>query len=182
MIDRIALDRLSATDPLDQSIAEGAARVVVRCVPGRVKSIISIFLPVGERTPRVIETIDLLNDAARRRLLAQLPEDLRDDCHTTLRSMASNLASQAHVAPANENTASELVQRAVPWHQSVEPCDVLGEVQRAFNKYVVLPAHGDVVAALWVLHSHLLAAFDYTPYLWLSSPTKQCGKTRILEP
>ena len=35
--------------------------------------------------------------------------------------------------------------------------------------------------ALWVLHSHAIAAADATPYLGIISPTKRCGKTRLEE-
>ena len=35
--------------------------------------------------------------------------------------------------------------------------------------------------ALWVLHTHLIDAFDVTPYLEISAPEKRCGKTRVLE-
>ena len=37
------------------------------------------------------------------------------------------------------------------------------------------------VIALWVVHSHAIAAFDYTPYLHVSSPEKQCGKSRVID-
>ncbi len=35
--------------------------------------------------------------------------------------------------------------------------------------------------ALWVLHSHAIAAADATPYLGIVSPTKRCGKSRLEE-
>lgn len=37
------------------------------------------------------------------------------------------------------------------------------------------------IIALWVVHSHTIAAFDYTPYLHVSSPEKRCGKSRVLD-
>jgi hypothetical protein len=40
--------------------------------------------------------------------------------------------------------------------------------------------HFDVLA-LWVVHTHAIAAADATPYLHITSPEKECGKTRVLE-
>jgi hypothetical protein len=42
------------------------------------------------------------------------------------------------------------------------------------------PAHAKIVA-LWVAHAHALQAFDVTPYLYVQSPQKRSGKTRLLE-
>ena len=38
-----------------------------------------------------------------------------------------------------------------------------------------------VVIALWVAHAWLIEAFQFTPYLHIFSPTKQCGKSRLLD-
>jgi hypothetical protein len=35
--------------------------------------------------------------------------------------------------------------------------------------------------ALWVAHTWTIDAFDYTPYLQITSPEKQCGKSRVLD-
>ena len=50
------------------------------------------------------------------------------------------------------------------------------------RRYVVfqLPEQPRVIA-LWVAHCWALDAFDYTPYLHIDSPEKQCGKTRLLD-
>jgi hypothetical protein len=34
---------------------------------------------------------------------------------------------------------------------------------------------------LWIAHTHVIAALDFTPRLALLSPVKQCAKTRVLE-
>ena len=38
-----------------------------------------------------------------------------------------------------------------------------------------------LVVALWVIHTYALDAFEQTPYLAVTSPEKQCGKSRLLE-
>jgi hypothetical protein len=37
------------------------------------------------------------------------------------------------------------------------------------------------VIALWITHTWILDAFDYTPYLDIRSPEKRCGKTKLLD-
>jgi hypothetical protein len=38
-----------------------------------------------------------------------------------------------------------------------------------------------VAAALWVAHTHIYEQFDSTPYLHITSPLPECGKSRLLE-
>lgn len=47
--------------------------------------------------------------------------------------------------------------------------------------FVVLPAHTVLPLALWVLATFTFESFDAFPYLAITSPTKRCGKTRLLE-
>jgi hypothetical protein len=60
--------------------------------------------------------------------------------------------------------------------------DALSQVEDFFCRYIAFPsaAHSPIIA-LWVAHSHALAAFDYTPYLHISSPEKRCGKSHVLD-
>jgi len=37
------------------------------------------------------------------------------------------------------------------------------------------------LVALWIIHTHLHQSFQYTGYLFIHSPEKQCGKTCLLE-
>jgi len=41
------------------------------------------------------------------------------------------------------------------------------------------PAQRDI-CAIWVMHTHVIEVFGFTPYLWIFSPVKRCGKTRLL--
>jgi Protein of unknown function (DUF3631) len=59
---------------------------------------------------------------------------------------------------------------------------ILFRVTEFLRRYVVFPVSDHAVAiALWVAHTHALAAADVTPYLALTSPEKRSGKTRTLE-
>jgi hypothetical protein len=57
------------------------------------------------------------------------------------------------------------------------------EMVMAFlERYIVFSrsAHG-IVIALWVAHTWVVDAFDYTPYLHISSPVKGCGKSKLFD-
>jgi len=50
------------------------------------------------------------------------------------------------------------------------------------RRYIVFQEIEQPIAiALWVAHTWALDAFEYTPYLHIASPEKQCGKTRLLD-
>jgi hypothetical protein len=64
----------------------------------------------------------------------------------------------------------------------VELARVLDSISEFLQRYVVFssPAQPNAIA-LWVAHTWALDAFDYTPYLRVDSPEKQCGKSRVLD-
>jgi Protein of unknown function (DUF3631) len=49
------------------------------------------------------------------------------------------------------------------------------------RRFVVLSLPQARIVALWIAHTHAIAAADVTPYLTIDSPEKQSGKTRLLE-
>jgi len=58
----------------------------------------------------------------------------------------------------------------------------LARVEEFLRRYIVFHSDAHLAAiALWVAHSHTLDAFDFTPYLHISSPEKRCGKSRMLD-
>jgi len=59
---------------------------------------------------------------------------------------------------------------------------LLSESVEFLERFVVLPSpHEPLAIALWVAHTHAIDAADATPYLAVTSPEKQSGKTRLLE-
>ena len=48
-------------------------------------------------------------------------------------------------------------------------------------QYVVMTRAQLLVVALWAIHTHCLDSAEQTPYLTVTSPEKQCGKTRLQE-
>src|SRR5437879_1355430 len=56
----------------------------------------------------------------------------------------------------------------------------LEKLIRTIRTYVVLTPEQTLVVALWVVHTHAVQSFYTTPYLAITSPEKQCGKTTLL--
>ena len=60
--------------------------------------------------------------------------------------------------------------------------DLLDAITGILKRYVVFPlAEQPEVIALWTLHTWVLEAFDYTPYLHVFSAETSSGKSRLLE-
>ncbi|MDW9897728.1 DUF3631 domain-containing protein [Sinorhizobium meliloti] len=60
--------------------------------------------------------------------------------------------------------------------------EVLDDLVAVLCEYVVFPSrvHAELVA-LWIMHTHFFPAGDYTPRLLIRSPTRRCGKSRLLD-
>jgi hypothetical protein len=60
--------------------------------------------------------------------------------------------------------------------------EALGGIELFLRRFVVLARPEAFVAVvLWIAHTHAIEFADATPYLAISSPEKQSGKTRLLE-
>jgi hypothetical protein len=86
---------------------------------------------------------------------------------TIRRARAEVTAEDAGIAPA---TAS-----------AIKPECLVQDVAGFVGQFVVMTSEKLLAVALWVIHTHCVAQFDQTPYLAVTSPEKQCGKSRLLE-
>lgn len=59
---------------------------------------------------------------------------------------------------------------------------LLEDLVSYFNRFVAFsdPAQADVMA-LWALHTHAIAAFDVTPYLFVTAAGPSSGKSRLMQ-
>jgi DNA primase (bacterial type) len=69
-----------------------------------------------------------------------------------------------------------------PSKGDLELAELLQETASYVKRFVVFTSEAQPTAiALWVAHAWVIGAFDYTPYLQITSPEKQCGKSRVLD-
>jgi hypothetical protein len=59
--------------------------------------------------------------------------------------------------------------------------DLLGDVVAFVRRYVVVPEGAALPVAAWGLYTHVADVFAVAPYLFVTSPTKRCGKSLLLE-
>jgi len=67
-----------------------------------------------------------------------------------------------------------------PWDEEVSGGRLLRRLSDIIDDYIILPRDVDVAVALWLLHAHAVNAARYSPILFITSPTKRCGKTNLL--
>jgi hypothetical protein len=66
--------------------------------------------------------------------------------------------------------------------EAAEGAAILGRVEDAVRRYVVLPhEHAYVTVTLWIAATYGIDQWDYAPRLPIVSPEKRCGKTRLLD-
>jgi hypothetical protein len=79
--------------------------------------------------------------------------------------------------------ARRVVTRKAPSNGQPEQAQpsLVREIAAFIRRYVVIEDEQLVVVALWVMHTWCAEKFEQTPYLSITSPEKQCGKSRLLE-
>ena len=69
-----------------------------------------------------------------------------------------------------------------PWPYAVDGAALADELRQRFLSHVVFGDDTDVdVAVLWVFGTYLMDVWELFPRLMITSPTKECGKTRLQE-
>ena len=68
-----------------------------------------------------------------------------------------------------------------PWQEPVDGVALLDDVVAAIQQYVVLTDAAARACACWVLHTFMADRFLVSPRLSISSPTRGCGKTTLLD-
>jgi len=69
----------------------------------------------------------------------------------------------------------------VPAHESQSTSELVSELVTSFGRHLVLPEGATVALALWAMHTWVLPAARHSPRLALTSPTKRCGKSTVLD-
>ncbi len=71
------------------------------------------------------------------------------------------------------------IKRKVPVARAPNP--LLADTLEFIRRYVVLADNQLLIVGIWAIHTHCFYQFEQTPYLSVTSPEKQCGKSRLLE-
>ena len=67
-----------------------------------------------------------------------------------------------------------------PWPEPVDGATLLDETAAYLRTHLVLTDEGITAITLWIAAAHAVDAFDLLPFLLLSSPVPECGKSTTL--
>jgi putative DNA primase/helicase len=67
-----------------------------------------------------------------------------------------------------------------PWPEPVNGAALLNEIAATLERFVVAPVVAIVAASLIVLHTYAFDLGDISPILFITGPTKRCGKSKLL--
>ncbi len=117
-------------------------------------------------------------------LESEMPEpDLRGLLEAQVRATSPRppvLAAQAAASDPSARRSMKL-ESPEPWPDPVDGAGLADEIAAIFDRYLVLPEGASAAMTLWLFHAHAHEAAVVSPLLLLSSPVRQCGKTRALE-
>jgi putative DNA primase/helicase len=77
------------------------------------------------------------------------------------------------------HAAEPFMEPVKPWDKPVDGAELLDSLAEIFDRYLLLPNGGSETCALWSLHTHAYDCFPVSPYLSITSPTPECGKTTL---
>lgn len=150
-------------------------------VNGRARCAVTLWRRGTEETLRVDE-FNIVSAKARVEFASYVEKPLIRDTLAVLANLAIRVA-QAREAGVPEKPPVEdaTFPAVVPWENAVDGETLLDDLCALLRQYVVLPEHADVAIALWLVHTHVTDVTDYTPYILVTSPARECGKTTLLE-
>jgi len=67
-----------------------------------------------------------------------------------------------------------------PWAEPVNLASLLDEIEAILRRFVVATDAAIVAATLFVLHTYAYDLGDISPILFITGPTKRCGKSKLL--
>jgi len=148
------------------------AQELVRAVQGHKDDI--------ERIRAAIDAVGLVADPLQREVL-----------HSKLAAILKGTVSKSSIGSEIEHNVARRKEEAEERAREMERLDLMSkpvdgpklfaDLVAYCRQYVRVGESEYVVIAAWVLHGHAFAAFTRTPYLLVSSPVRECGKTLLLE-
>jgi hypothetical protein len=85
------------------------------------------------------------------------------------------------VVPITIEKVVEPEPELTPWDHRVNGRELLDQLRTTYNRFLILPPQADILLAVWTLHTYLFDSFTFTPYIHVSSPEKECGKSTLAE-
>ncbi len=147
---------------------------------GRRAATVQIWRRGTDETLLIDEAV-LTKATGRDALLHKVAPEFHEQLKPVLLEFAAELYERQLDEPAKAQTPTSPFPEFDAWGEPVVGPDVLSEIQLLLTRYMVLPSHAAETLALWVAHTYVTDVTDYTPYIAVTSPVRECGKSTLLE-
>ena len=174
------LDELTVVERLSDSAREAGLE------EAEVIGTINSGIGAGRNAPRSPDAE--LNDEIDR--LAALPmlryEQIRSDAAERLGIRVSALddavtSRRAAMATGNDRQGLAVTLKPTePWPDTVDGETLVADIEHAIRRHVILTSEQVLAVTLWAFHAHASDFAEHFPRLHIASPTKRCGKSRLL--
>lgn len=92
----------------------------------------------------------------------------------------TTLDKQIKEAQSNSNKENSQFDDIEPWHEPINPAELLDNITSTIQRFIVLDKHQAQAAALWVCSCWFIDEIHCAPILLINAPEKACGKTQLL--
>jgi len=79
-----------------------------------------------------------------------------------------------------EQYYEDLLKERARNYEGIDGTELISWMANTIMRYVAIDVKDAFVVSLWILHTYLQESFEVSPYLLISSPTKRCGKTKLI--
>lgn len=159
--------------------------VAVARVNGTRRCSVHVYVKPDEQQPVATEFVDLARRAERTGLVEGLPAEHQTEADALLQRLAAGVEAERIAQPAKGKKGDAKDAPSAPplepWEDPVDGAAILDELRAVLLQYLILPPSAAEAIALWIVHTYLWAAFDFTPYLLVTSPVRECGKSTLLD-
>jgi hypothetical protein len=157
-----------AKPALDVAVADAEAAIEAVCkASGDCK--------VGETVRAMDAVADVSHDLRREFLVARLAAATRGSF--SKKTITDGIAERLRETQRERADCAQRLEYAAAG--PVDGAQVAETIATFFRQFFVLAEAYFVILAIWTLHTHVFEAFDYTPYLSITSPTKRCAKSNL---
>lgn len=162
-------------------ILEGRELRAVAALNGRSKCNLFVYAKRDPVNPILVDDLNLAAPDQRARVLSLIAVERQEEAGPLLEQLAAAVAAERTKPHTPRLEAPERFPLIEHWDSEVDGAELLDDIREHILRYVVLPVHAAHTLALWVLHTFVTDVMDYTPYILVTSPVRECGKTTLDE-
>lgn len=158
----------TAQPALDVAVADAEAAIEAVCKA-------NAECKVGETVRAMDAVADVSDDLRREFLMARLAATTRGSF--SKKTITDGVAERLRKTERERADCAQRLEYAAAG--PIDGAQVAETIAGFFRRYFVLDEMYFTILAIWALHTHVFEAFDYTPYLSITSPTKRCAKSNL---